>query len=401
MTGLRAGGAILTLNIGSSSIKFALWPQAGAAPALRGQIERIGIAPRLRAVMGGKALAEEVPGGQEAGAEALTGWLLGWLEERRGDVQRPCNVAAVAHRVVHGGQDFAAPAEVTEGVLSRLEALSPLAPGHQPFNIAGIRAAAAHWPGVVQVAAFDTAFHRSQDRIAQLYAIPRALSEEGVLRYGFHGLSYQHIAAALPGLLGEEAARGRIVVAHLGSGASLCALHDGRSVATTMGFTALDGLMMGTRCGEIDPGVVLHMIRARGIPPEEVEALLSRRSGLLGVSGISADMRDLLESGAPEAKEAVALYVHRIRLGIGAMAAALQGCDAVVFTAGVGENAAPVRAAVADGLGWLGARLDAQANERGGPRISAKESRLGLWVIPTDEEASLHAAALQVLAQPA
>ncbi|MCC6007029.1 MAG: acetate/propionate family kinase, partial [Rhodobacteraceae bacterium] len=300
MSGVTNGGAILTLNIGSSSIKFALYPPDEARAEARGQIERIGIAPRLQAEGADGTVSEEAPGGAEAGQEALTAWLLGRLET----LAPGCKVAAVAHRVVHGGQDFAAPVAVSEAVLSRLEALSPLAPGHQPFNLAGIRAARERWPGVAQVAAFDTAFHRSQSRIAQLYAIPRALSDDGVLRYGFHGLSYQHVAGVLSAHMGTRTARGRVVVAHLGSGASLCAMQDGRSVATTMGFTALDGLMMGTRCGEIDPGVVLHLIRARGMDPAAVEELLSRRSGLLGVSGLSADMRDLLESDAAEAAEA-------------------------------------------------------------------------------------------------
>lgn len=386
--------AILTFNIGSSSIKFALYDHDGSGSVLaRGQVEGIGRAPQLRAAFGGDAsLDETAPGGAEAGQQELALWLLDEIARRRPEV----TVAAVAHRVVHGGRDYVAPVRIDAGVLAGLAALAPLAPGHQPHNLAGIRACAQRWPAVPQVAVFDTAFHRSQPRLAQLFAIPRRLSDEGILRYGFHGLSYDYIAGVLPGYLGAGA-EGRVVVAHLGSGASLCALHARRSRATTMGFTALDGLMMGTRCGDIDPGAVLHLIRARGMAPEEVEQLLSARSGLLGVSGISADMRDLLASPAPEAAEAVALYVYRIVTSIGAMAAALGGLDAVVFTAGVGENAAEVRAGVAEGLGWLGAELDAPANAAGGPCISTAASRVGLWVIPTDEEAVLARAARDLL----
>jgi acetate kinase len=291
----------------------------------------------------------------------------------------------VGHRVVHGGERFSAPVLVDAAILDQIEQLVPLAPLHQPHNVAAIRAVGRVRPEVAQVACFDTAFHRTQPPIAQLYALPRDLSAEGIKRYGFHGLSYEHIASVLPGLAGD-AARGRVVAAHLGNGCSLCAMRNGASVATTMGFTALDGLPMGTRCGAIDPGVILHLLAERHMSVGEVTDLLYHRSGLLGVSGIGNDMRVLLASPAPEAAEAIDLFVYRIGRELGSLAAALGGLDTLVFTGGIGEHAAPVRARVCEDAAWLGVRLDADANRAHGPRISAANSAVSVWVIPANEE---------------
>jgi acetate kinase len=312
-------------------------------------------------------------------AEALLG-LMPWLRDRLGGRA----VAALGHRVVHGGPRHTAPARVTPALLDELAALESLAPLHQPHNLAPIRATLAKAPALPQVACFDTAFHHTMPAVAQAFAIPYALAEKGVRRYGFHGLSYEYIASRLPDLA-PELAGGRVVVAHLGNGASLCALQAGRSIATTMGFSALDGLPMGTRCGELDPAVVLHLLRQEGMTPAAVEDLLYRRSGMLGLSGVSSDFRDLLASPEPRARFALELFVHRVARGVGALAAALGGLDGIVFTAGVGENAAPIRAAVCDACRWLGVDLDPEANAAHGPRISRPGGRVAVHVIPTDE----------------
>jgi acetate kinase len=292
---------------------------------------------------------------------------------------------AVGHRVVHGGEQFAAPVLVDDPILDQLEKLAPLAPLHQPHNLAPIRVIGRIAPNVAQVACFDTAFHRSQPPVSQIYALPRDLSATGVKRYGFHGLSYDYIASVLPGLVGD-AARGRVVVAHLGNGCSMCAMRDGESVATTMGFTALEGLPMGTRSGAIDPGVILYLLTERAMSVADVSDLLYHRSGLLGMSGISNDMRTLLASNAREAADAVDLFVYRITRELGSLAAALGGLDVLVFTAGIGEHAAPVRARVCENAAWLGIRLDAAANLSGDPRISTADSPVSVWVVPTNEE---------------
>ncbi len=386
---------VLVLNAGSSSLKFAAYDAADAARPtvlLRGQVAGIGGAAR-------RTVSEGAPGGladaqspADRTPEAVFDWLLGLLQAHAA-VRAP---VAVGHRVVHGGRDFAAPCVITPTILAQLEALSPLAPQHQPFNLAGVRLATTRWPEAPQIACFDTAFHRSQPAIEQMFALPRALSAAGVQKYGFHGLSYEYVAEILPELL-SDAARGRVIVAHLGHGASLCALKDGVSIATTMGFTALDGLMMATRCGDLDPGVVLHLLEG---PPArtvaEVTALLYNQSGLLGVSGVSREMKTLLESEAPSAEDAVSLYVHRIVGAIGTLTARLGGLDALVFTAGIGEHAAPVRAAVAEGCAWLGARLDAAANDRHETRFDAPDSAIALCVAHTNEEVMIarHAARL-------
>ena len=284
---------------------------------------------------------------------------------------------------------FAAPVRVTPDILDSLDRLTPLAPQHQPHNLAGIRAAEALWPGIPQVACFDTAFHHARPRLSKLFALPRALSEEGILRYGFHGLSYAHIARLLPGTFDVPIAEGKVIVAHLGSGVSLCGMEAGASVSTTMGFTALDGVMMGTRCGQIDPGVLIHLMRDKGLDADALEKLLGKQSGLFGVSGISNDMRKLAASDAPEAEEAIALFAASILHHIGALAADLGGLDGLVFTAGIGEHDAALRLRVMHGLAWLGLIPDEAANEAHGPIISRPESRISAAVIPTDEEAEI------------
>jgi acetate kinase len=370
----RMGGAILVLNAGSSSIKFSVY-SADVAPGPHGQVEGIGTAPRLQ-VNGQPDIAYDrtsVP--DHLGAIRL---IHDWLAAHHAGEH---DVAAVGHRVLHGGMTYDRPVRIDAAVLKVLDELVPLAPLHQPHALAAIRAMAETGPALPQYACFDTSFHRSQPRLAQLFALPRRLTEEGVRRYGFHGLSYEYIASVLP----PELAAGRVVVAHLGAGVSMCAMREGKSVATTMAFTALEGLPMGTRAGTIDPGVLLYLLQQRGMTPVELEDLLYNRSGLLGVSGISSDMRTLLASDRPEAKEAVELFCYRVVRELGSLAAALGGLDGLVFTAGIGERAAPVRAAVLRQSGWLGLTLDEAANARHGPRISQPDAAPSAWVIPTDE----------------
>ncbi|TFH29569.1 MAG: acetate/propionate family kinase, partial [Deltaproteobacteria bacterium] len=292
---------------------------------------------------------------------------------------------AVGHRVVHGGAEFSRPVLVDAPVLAELERLVPLAPLHQPHNLAAIRMLRETQPQIPQVACFDTAFHRAHPQLADLYALPWEYYEAGVRRYGFHGLSYEYIAAALP-KVAPGIAGGRVVVAHLGSGASLCAMRAGKSVDSTMGFSTLDGVPMGTRPGGIDPGVLLYLVAQRGMPPAELEKLLYKDSGLLGLSGVSNDMRVLLESREPRARIAVDYFVYRVAREIGALAATLGGVDGLVFTAGIGENSAEIRARIVDACAWLGVTLDAEANWRGGPRISPDGSAVSAWVVPTNEE---------------
>ena len=369
--------ALLVFNAGSSSVKFSLFALEGAAPRLqlKGQIEGLPDAAHFGA-----------PGTERHWREALTheqatDFLLEWIERRMGGRR----LAAVGHRVVHGGTRYSAPVRVDNQVLAQLEALVPLAPLHQPHNLAAIRRLAALRPRLVQVACFDTAFHRGQSEVAQAYALPAEITREGVHRYGFHGLSYEYIAQALP-QHDARAARGRTVVAHLGNGASMCALRAGASVASSMGFSALEGLPMGTRCGSLDPGVLLWLMDQKRMGPRAIEDLLYHRSGLLGVSGLSGDMRALLASDAAGARAAVDQFVYRIGRELGSLAAALGGLDALVFTAGIGEHAAPVRARVCRDAAWLGLELDEAANAAGGPRISSAASGVSAWVIATDEE---------------
>jgi acetate kinase len=374
---------ILAINAGSSSIKFSVF-ETGEDRALtagaHGQVEGIGTAARFEVSNASGAMLDARRLSVSTHAAAIQ-TIHDWFAAHTGS---EAGFAGVGHRVVHGGLEFSQPRLIDERVLAALEALVPLAPLHQPHNIAAIRAVAASAPGVPQVACFDTAFHQTQPALAQQFALPRELTAKGIRRYGFHGLSYEYIAFALP-RLAPECADGKVVVAHLGNGASLCAMDNGRSVATTMGFTPLDGLVMGTRTGLLDPGVILYLLQHERMNAEAIDTLLWKESGLLGVSGISSDMRELLASDRREAKEAVDLFVYRVGRELGSMAAALGGIDALVFTAGIGEHAAEIRTRVCRDAAWLGVDLDNVANGAGGPRISTLESRVSAWVIPTDE----------------
>jgi acetate kinase len=371
--------ALLVLNAGSSSLKFAVF---AAAPALdssvHGLVDGIGVEPRL-AVAGRPP--ERVDAADHRGALDV---VAAWLERHLGGT-RP---AAVGHRVVHGGWQFDGPVRIDGGVLETLESLVPLAPLHQPQELAAIRAVADRWPDVPQVACFDTSFHRSRPELARMFALPQDLYEGGIRRYGFHGISYESIAEKLPTIT-PEVAEGRVVVAHLGNGASLCALRGRRSVDTTMSFSALDGLPMGTRVGDLDPAVVLYLEQARGMTADEVTTLLYTKSGLLGLSGISSDVRKLSASREPRARLALDYFAYRVARETGALAVSLGGLDALVFTAGIGEHAGSVRAAVCEHLAWLGVTLDPAANYGHGPRISTPGSAVSAWVIPTDEEATI------------
>jgi len=375
------GVAILVLNAGSSSLKFAAFradPGAPLAASAEGEIE-------IAAV--GHDDSTDRPDADTADARDPArnhGEALERALARLDAESRDVPLAAVGHRVVHGGERFATPVRVSEDVLAALDALIPLAPLHQPHGVTAIRAVAAMRPELPQVACFDTAFHATLPRDARRFALPRELSAAGIRRYGFHGLSYEWAAERLAAL-DPAAARGRAVVAHLGNGASLCALRGGRSVATTMGMTALDGLVMGTRCGALDPGVVLHLLRRHDGDVDAVEELLYRRSGLLGVSGISSDMRTLLASDDPHAAEAVDLFVDRIGHELGALAAALGGLDAVVFTGGIGEHATAIRARVCRAAAWLGVALDEAANDRGDTLLTRADSAVRAWVVAAEE----------------
>ncbi len=376
---------ILVLNAGSSSIKFVFFVerQGALAPVVRGQIEGLHTAPRFIARNGeGQVIGERRWGeGTKLGHQGAVAHLAQFLRSEGTDYE----LRAVGHRVVHGGMDHVQPARVTPALLAALDKLVPLAPLHQPHNLAPIRLLQEHQPELQQVACFDTAFHATNADVARRFAIPSELHDAGVRRYGFHGLSYEYVASALPAL-DPDAARGKVVACHLGNGASLCAIDGGRSVASTMGFTAVEGLAMGTRSGSIDPGVLIYLMDERKMDARAIEKLLYTQSGLLGMSGISSDMRKLLESDDPRAGIAVDVFVYRIRRELGSLAAALGGLDALVFTAGIGENSAVIRERVCRDAAWLGVSLDAKANAAGGPRISAAGSRTAAWVIPTDEE---------------
>jgi acetate kinase len=377
--------AILVLNAGSSSIKFSVFLEhhGELAPGTRGQVERIPDAPRFvaRAPDGTLVEEQEWEEGDRLDHGGALDHLLDFLHRELADD----HLMAAGHRIVHGGQVFDRPVQVDERTLEVLDALVPLAPLHQPHGVAAIRLLHSRAPGLPQVACFDTAFHRSMPELAARFALPEPLYEAGVRRYGFHGLSYEYVASRLPAL-DPAAARGRTITLHLGNGASMCAMHGSRSIATTMAFTALDGLVMGTRCGALDPGVVLYLVGQSGMDVGDVERLLYERSGLLGVSGLSSDMRVLLASNDPSARLAVDLYVYRIGLELGSLAAALGGLDAIVFTAGIGENSAAIRERVCRDARWLGVVLDPRANAEGGPRISTRRSRVSAWVVPTNEE---------------
>lgn len=383
---------LLLLNAGSSSLKFALYPPCGKTPFVRGQIERIGGTPEFSARSG----AGDVIADQKLEADASIGrcleFLLHWLNTQLTHY----TVVGAGHRVVHGGERFAAPVLIDAAIIRELETLIPFARTHQPYEIEAIKALAVISPALRQVACFDTTFHFHRPWQDRTMAIPRELTEAGMRRYGFHGLSYQYIASRLPDVLGARA-QGRVIVAHLGSGASLCAMRECKSVATTMGLTTLDGLMMGTRSGAIDPGALLHAIQERGMSANELSDMLFKKSGLLGVSGVSNDMRELLASSNPHAKEAVELFVYRALREIGGLAAVLGGLDALVFTAGIGERSAKIRGMICDGLHWLGAEIDAPANHSHQTIFSTSASKIAVCVIPTDEEAVIARSTANVL----
>jgi acetate kinase len=374
---------ILVVNAGSSSVKFSIFDVAGdgaLAVRVNGQLDEIGPSSRLQVTnASGKALADAPvdAGDHERAIAVIHDWFSTHIGMRAG-------VMAVGHRIVHGGEAYSEPVLIDDAVVDGLQALVPLAPLHQPQQIAAINAMARVAPGVPQVACFDTAFHRAQPPLAQAFALPPDITAKGVHRYGFHGLSYEYIVSALP-RVAPDCANGKVIVAHLGNGASMCAIDGGRSVATTMGLTALDGLPMGTRCGTLDPGVILYLMQHEAMDVRAVETLLYERSGLLGVSGISSDMRTLLASATPSAKRAVDLFVYRIGREIGSLVAALGGLDALVFTGGIGEHAAPICARVCSDAAWIGVTLDEDANARDGPRISSPGARVSAWVVPTDE----------------
>lgn len=390
--------AILVLNAGSSSIKFATFEHAASAAALRpigfGHVAQIGAEVEFAVEAGGSMQPERSRAPSPQGTfdhVAAMAMVFNWIEAQHGQLQ----VVAAGHRVVHGGQKYLTPVRVNDEVLRDLDALVPLAPLHQPNNLNAIRALLQTLPELPQVACFDTAFHSTQPGVAQAFALPREITDAGVRRYGFHGLSYEYIATQLPRVLGDRA-NGKVIVAHLGNGASLCALVDRKSVASTMGFSALDGLVMGTRCGMLDPGVVLYMLQELGMAAQEISQMLYSRSGLLGLSGISADMQILLASSDPRAAKAIDLFVYRIACEIGSLAAAMGGLDALVFTAGIGEHAALIRHRVCLACESLGATLNERANSNGEELIHAAESTLRMAVVPTHEELMIAAHTVRV-----
>jgi acetate kinase len=377
--------AIVVINAGSSSIKFSAFEVAGAdlAPLLRGQAEGLYTTPRFIAVDAqGEVLEQHAwAKGVRLGHDGALDRLLAFLQAS-GPGRR---LAAVGHRVVHGGLDYSRPTLVDAATLARLERHVPLAPLHQPHNLTPIRILMERAPGLPQVACFDTAFHSNKPELARRFALPEALHAAGVQRYGFHGLSYEYLASVLPSV-DARAAAGRVVALHLGNGSSMCAMLAGRSMDSTMGFTAVDGLPMGTRCGALDPGVLLYLMDQRGMDARAIERLIYSESGLLGVSGLSSDMRTLLATALPSAQLAIDLYLYRIRRELGALTAVLGGLDALVFTAGIGENSAAIRARICRDAAWLGLELDEAANAAGGPRLTTAASKVAAWVLPTNEE---------------
>ncbi len=376
---------VLVLNAGSSSLKFCVYHRQQTERwrlEARGQIEGIGTSPRLsvKNSQNEKISDEKLPDTIRDGRNAIE-TLGNWLRSKYGDAR----LLGVGHRVVHGGAKYAKPIVITKEILEDLRGLIPLAPLHQPYNLAAIEAIFERRPDVPQVACFDTSFHRGHSPVVDLVPLPANLREGGLQRYGFHGLSYEYIASILP-QVAPEIANARVIVAHLGSGASLCALKDGKSVDNTLGFTALDGLCMGTRPGSLDPGVVLYLFQNLKLSAKEVESILYKKSGLLGISGISNDMRDLLKNNEPQARLAVDYFIFRVAKEIGALTAVLGGIDGLVFTAGIGENSAEIRERICQSCRWLGVELDTKANENKGPRISNAASKISAWVIPTNEE---------------
>ncbi len=381
---------IVTLNAGSSSLRCAVFDRTEDGPTPRLRLSLRGLPKRMiwerHDARSGETEEREIDAPDEP-ADAQDSARSEMLRRLLDEIQEG-QIAAVVHRVVHGGQTHQAPVEVDDTVLSDLDALSPLAPSHQPHNLAAIRDLAERFPGLLQVACFDTAFHRTLPRNDRIFALPKDLTENGVVRYGFHGLSFDHVAATLAETR-PVIAKGRVIVAHLGHGVSMCAMHDGRSVATTMGMTALDGLPMGQRSGALDPGILLYLIEQRGMSPADLRQMLYERSGLLGLSGISGEMTDLLASKHDDAARAVDFFVYRCQREIGSLVAALGGLDALVFTGGIGEHAPEIRERICAGLGWLGVALDADTNRSGATQLSALDARIATLMIPTDEEAVL------------
>ncbi len=390
--------AVLVLNAGSSSLKFALYPLNGevaSTPAFSGQVEGIGAEPEITLkTASGERFREmvQVSGGSDQQHQEALDQVFHLIAKHNPSL----SIVAAGHRIVHGGERYSAPAVLNHELVEELADFIPLAPLHQPHNLRAVHAVMALMPDIPQVGCFDTAFHRSQPALAQAFALPRRLTQGGIKRYGFHGLSYDYVARQLPAVLGERA-RGGVVIAHLGNGASMCALRDGKSVGSTMGFTAVDGLMMGTRTGNLDPGVLLYLMEEKGMDARALTRLLYKESGLLGVSGISQDMRTLLASDAPEAKEAVDLFCYRIARELGSLAAAAGGLDAIVFTGGIGEHAVEVRTKVAELSAWMGVKLDAEANARSASRIEAADSGIALAVVPTDEQLMIARYTVQAL----
>ena len=380
--------AIIVFNAGSSSLKFSLFSALDYTLLFRGIVDDIQVAPQLSIHNAGKELIYE-GSGIAVGYKSAVNSFLKWYEGHNDNT-----IIAAGHRVVHGGREFSRPVKISNMIMGQLEELVPLAPLHQPYNLETIRAFTALYPSIPQVACFDTAFHRTQLPEAENFALPRSYAEEGIIRYGFHGLSYEYIASVLPDYMGAKA-NGRIIVAHIGNGASMCAINNGKSVATTMGFTALDGLMMGTRCGNIDPGVLLYLMEARGMTATEVGNLLYKESGLKGVSGISNNMRVLLESRATEATEAINMFCYQAAKYLAGLIPVLGGLDAIVFTAGIGEGAPAIRNNICNRLSWLGTILDDKANNNQQNIIHSPQSRVGIYMIPTNEELVI---ARQVLA---
>ena len=374
---------ILALNIGSSSIKYALYDTLeteGSNPLQKtegGQISRLGLIPVFKSDK--ETVIHELTNGMDH--KAALEWMIDHLNLKSEEK----NIVAVGHRVVHGGIDYKEPQIISQPIIEKLEELSPLAPTHQPFNLMGIRTISELWPQLPQVACFDTSFHRTAPRLAQLYALPNEFADEGIVRFGFHGLSYEYIASILPTFLGDNA-RGKVIVLHLGHGCSMCALSNLKSQDTTMGFSALGGLMMGKRCGDIDPGVLLHLMREKDYSVDELEKLLSKQSGLLGVSGVSDDMRDLLASETPKAAEAVDLFVYKICEAIGRLAVTLGGIDALVFTGGIGENSSEIRRRIIKKLAWLNIEIDDEKNRSQSIEIHKEQSLADVLVLKTDEE---------------
>jgi acetate kinase len=375
--------AVLTINAGSSSIKFALYElENGLTRVADGLGEGIGETPHLRIEAGGAVVLDKTwPDHSPLDHETLLGEALDWVEHHLGED----SLVAAGHRIVHGGDLFLEPTRLTPQHLRDLARLNQLAPLHEPHNIAAVQAVFKLRPDLPQIGCFDTGFHRTMPEIARWLAIPRSYRRQGVRRYGFHGLSYEYIASRLPAVA-PRLAQARVIVAHLGNGASMCALRAGQSIDSTMGFTALDGLMMGTRCGAIDPGVLLYLMQARGMTADDLSTLLYKRSGLLGVSGISSDVRTLLASPAPEAKEALDLFAFIAARQAAGLVASLGGLDGLVFTAGIGEHAPAIRAAICERLAWLGIKLSPEANATGDSAISEPESRVEVRIIPTDED---------------